>query len=86
MRDIKVTFEDEEAAYTDDDRLIVEVKWVPGLNDTLMARLTNRVQDSQRVFIIKPQESGSKWVATKVRDETTSDGAWFPKVSILLSF
>ncbi|KAJ3110976.1 hypothetical protein HDU96_006105 [Phlyctochytrium bullatum] len=60
--------------YPDEDRLIVEVKWLTGT--TLFARLMNRVQDSQRLFYVRRAESG-EWVAQLVREEEHGDEAWF---------
>ncbi|KAI8850047.1 dipeptidyl peptidase IV N-terminal region-domain-containing protein [Chytridium lagenaria] len=63
-----------ESMYPDDDRLIVEVKWLS--DTTLFARLMNRVQDSQRLFHIKLSEEG-KWLVQMVREEENEDEAWF---------
>ncbi|KAH6561437.1 hypothetical protein BASA50_005658 [Batrachochytrium salamandrivorans] len=63
--------------FADDDRLIVEVNWVTH-NDTMLVRLMNRVQDIQRVFMVKGVELNGivTWNTTLVRDEATPDGAW----------
>ncbi|KAI9203272.1 dipeptidyl peptidase IV N-terminal region-domain-containing protein [Polychytrium aggregatum] len=65
--------------FGDDDRLIVEVNWVDE-NSRLLVRLTNRVQDTQRLFLVSlttDQASGlPAWIGTLVREETTPDGAW----------
>ncbi|KAJ3088883.1 hypothetical protein HK102_007706 [Quaeritorhiza haematococci] len=70
--------------FAPDDSLIVEVKWMTS-NDTLLVRVMNRVQDVQRIFMVKkivvPEGAtvGGQvvWNATLVRDEPSRDGAWF---------
>ncbi|KAJ3208491.1 hypothetical protein HDU67_006703 [Dinochytrium kinnereticum] len=64
-----------ESMYPDDDRLITEVKWLS--DTTLLARLMNRVQDSQRLFHVKFTEEGI-WQVQMVREEEHEDEAWFP--------
>ncbi|EGF80903.1 hypothetical protein BATDEDRAFT_34941 [Batrachochytrium dendrobatidis JAM81] len=63
--------------FADQDRLIVEVNWLTS-NDTLMVRLMNRVQDIQRLFLVKGTQINGifTWKADLVRDEATPDGAW----------
>ncbi|KAJ3330231.1 hypothetical protein HDU76_006156 [Blyttiomyces sp. JEL0837] len=70
-RDVEIVFD---PAYPDEDRLIVEVKWATA-NDTLLVRMMNRVQDSQRLFVV--HAVNDTWQATKVREEQNSDKAWF---------
>ncbi|KAJ3071201.1 hypothetical protein HDU98_005683 [Podochytrium sp. JEL0797] len=84
-RDITVSFSPAESVFPDDDRLIVEAKWFPG-STQLLVRMMNRVQDHQRVYLVKYVESmprrdatnstGPAWVGTLVRDEKSVDGAW----------
>ncbi|KAI8613283.1 dipeptidyl peptidase IV N-terminal region-domain-containing protein [Chytriomyces sp. MP71] len=83
-RDIPITFVPPESLYPDDDRLIVEVKWMED-HDSLLVRMMNRVQDQQRVFVVRaPSENADvgmngtapAWTATLVRDEKSRDGAW----------
>jgi dipeptidyl aminopeptidase len=85
--DVAVVFEEGDA-FADDNRLIVEVKWLD--NEMILVRLMNRVQDHQRVFIVSPEDNAMGkdqiWFgffiltvrrAKLVRDETNSDLAWF---------
>ncbi|KAJ3195547.1 hypothetical protein HK101_011837 [Irineochytrium annulatum] len=71
-RNVAVDFP-EEATYSDEDRLIVEVRWLT--NDTLIVRMTNRMQDSQRIYLVQSEEQA--WMGTLLREEENEDGAWF---------
>jgi hypothetical protein len=52
---------------------MTEILW---LSDTvLMARCMNRVQDHQKIFIIK-KGTDLKWTTQLTRDEKYQDGAW----------
>ncbi|ORY39631.1 hypothetical protein BCR33DRAFT_720079 [Rhizoclosmatium globosum] len=77
-RDIPIAYTPVESVFPDDDRLIVECKWLLE-GDALMVRMMNRVQDHQRLFLIKAPEAGNAngtWIGTLVRDEKSVDGAW----------
>ncbi|KAI9326562.1 dipeptidyl peptidase IV N-terminal region-domain-containing protein [Zopfochytrium polystomum] len=75
-RDAEVVFTNKEDVFPDEDRLIVEVKWVTKIS--LLMRMMNRVQDAQRVFLVeKTKGANGTWIATKVRDEKYDDEAWF---------
>ncbi|KAJ3156291.1 hypothetical protein HK101_001500, partial [Irineochytrium annulatum] len=71
-RDIAVEYP-ADLMYSDDDRLIVEVKWVS--NESLLARFTNRVQDSQKLFLIEQDVDGG-WMGTLLYEQVNADGAW----------
>ncbi|KAI9345032.1 dipeptidyl peptidase IV N-terminal region-domain-containing protein, partial [Obelidium mucronatum] len=58
-RDIPVLFSPPESVFPDDDRLIVEAKWMEDGN-SLMVRMMNRVQDQQRLFLVKSPETSDK--------------------------
>ncbi|KAJ3121511.1 hypothetical protein HK098_003612 [Nowakowskiella sp. JEL0407] len=77
-RSLPVIFNENEN-FADENRLIVEVDWLS--SDELLVRLMNRVQDYQRVFIASPrtEENGNSvsWVARMIRDEQSTDGAWY---------
>ena len=67
-----ITYEDSNA-FKPDDTIITEVVWPS--NDTLMVRIMNRVQDQQKLYLVRKESKG--WVARVVRDEKTIDGSWF---------
>jgi hypothetical protein len=79
-REIDVYF-DPASDFEDADRLIVEVKWV-SLNDSILVRTTNRVQDHQRIFLVNPISNSvngtvtTTWNATLIRDEKPHDDGW----------
>ncbi|KAJ1554558.1 diacylglycerol pyrophosphate phosphatase, partial [Nowakowskiella sp. JEL0078] len=76
--DLAVIFDPNEN-FDDESRLIVEVVWLTEIS--LLVRLMNRVQDHQRLFIVGPNENDETnkltWIARMVRDEASTDGAWF---------
>ncbi|KAI8593879.1 dipeptidyl peptidase IV N-terminal region-domain-containing protein [Geranomyces variabilis] len=83
--DVPVQFEAENYFHAD-DRLIVEVTWVS--DASLLVRMTNRVQDSQRLFLVKSIESvnatgPAKWTGTMVRKRAETDGGWTTKLQPL---
>ncbi|KAJ1554016.1 diacylglycerol pyrophosphate phosphatase, partial [Cladochytrium tenue] len=81
-RDSTVRFEDPDDLFPDEDRLIVEVKWVS--SSELIVRMMNRVQDAQRLFYVTHRDSdGTDWIARKVRDETNEDESWFPRLQAI---
>ncbi|KAJ1567703.1 hypothetical protein HK405_005055, partial [Cladochytrium tenue] len=81
-RDSTVRFEDPDDLFPDEDRLIVEVKWVS--NSELIVRMMNRVQDAQRLFYVTHRDSdGADWIARKIRDETNEDESWFPRLQAI---
>nr|KAJ3418982.1 hypothetical protein HK105_007562 [Polyrhizophydium stewartii] len=67
-----------EHGFEDEDRLIVEVNWVTD-NDALFVRLMNRVQDVQKLLLVKGTLSGDTmaWTVSQIRNEATPDNAWF---------
>ncbi|KAJ3348478.1 hypothetical protein HDU83_001300 [Entophlyctis luteolus] len=86
-RDVAVVFSPADSVFPDDDRLIVEVKWVS--EDALIVRMMNRVQDQQLVYLVQSPKgaaadtsngtnsaSGEVWTGTLVRNEKSTDGAW----------
>lgn len=73
---VSVNFGD--VGFAEDDGLIVEVKWLSD-NNNLLVRCMNRVQDHQKLFLVTRTDTSlsNEWKATLVRDEKTSDGAWY---------
>ncbi|KAJ3242354.1 hypothetical protein HDU78_001415 [Chytriomyces hyalinus] len=86
-REIPINFSPPESLFPDDDRLIVEVKWMAD-SDSLMVRMMNRVQDHQRLYIVtaptvaapgaqKRQDAGSSGgIATPISKNGTDVAAW----------
>ncbi|KAJ3025971.1 UNVERIFIED_CONTAM: hypothetical protein HDU68_006411 [Siphonaria sp. JEL0065] len=90
-RNVGVLFSPPESVFPDDDRLIVEAKWMEDGN-SLLVRMMNRVQDQQRLYLVRSPETSDKsdavkaavngtananaWIGTLVRDEKSGDGAW----------
>ncbi|KAI9005337.1 dipeptidyl peptidase IV N-terminal region-domain-containing protein [Gaertneriomyces semiglobifer] len=65
--------------FADEDRLIVEVVWMH--EDALLARMTNRVQDIERLFLITPDATHTGvWKARLVREHVLSDGGWVTRL------
>ncbi|KAJ3021258.1 hypothetical protein HKX48_008887 [Thoreauomyces humboldtii] len=63
--------------FLDDDRIISDVTWVSDVS--LLVRTTNRVQDSQRLFLVANDGSGA-WKGKMVRSRTETDGGWITKL------
>ncbi|TPX62178.1 hypothetical protein PhCBS80983_g00697 [Powellomyces hirtus] len=80
--DLAVEFE-KEHYFRDDDRLIVEVAWVS--DESLLVRMTNRVQDSQRLYLVASETgpSGTQWKGKMVRNHTETDGGWITRLQPL---
>ncbi|KAJ3134116.1 hypothetical protein HK100_003768, partial [Physocladia obscura] len=97
-RDIPVKFLPTESLFPDDDRIIAEFKWLEsnstattdgdGNGNMAIVRMMNRVQDHQRLYLVRAVEKelvvngttaggdGIEWIGMLVRDEKSRDGAW----------
>jgi hypothetical protein len=62
-----------------EERIITEVDWIS--STALLVRIMNRVQDSQRLFLV--YFDGKRWISEMVRNETTPDGAWHNRLQPL---
>ncbi|TPX47363.1 hypothetical protein SeMB42_g00054 [Synchytrium endobioticum] len=67
-----------EGAYfpTPDDLLVTEIDWACP-SSCFLIRIANRVQDRFQIYNASISMSSGEWKAVLIRDEKTSDGAWY---------
>ena len=63
----------------EDDMLITEIDWACP-SSCFLIRISNRVQDRFQIYNASYSRSSTSWKAVLVRDEKTSDGAWYNKL------
>lgn len=70
--------------FEDDDRIFVEVVWTKG-HEELLVRMTNRVQDKQRLLLVKNEaiNGKDKWVVQLLREENETDGGWITRFNTI---